>query len=78
MRHADGGISCQVFGPLRWRGWTHAACRSRQVASFALLGTILTMGGATTHAHARLVLPDQVSAAEPTGPVRAIAGWTDF
>ncbi|MEE7494689.1 transglutaminase-like cysteine peptidase [Methylobacterium oryzae] len=78
MRHADGGISCQVFGPLQWRGWTHAACRARQAASFALLGTILTMGGATTHAHALLVLPDQVTAAEPTGAVRAIAGWTDF
>lgn len=78
MRHADGGLSCQTFGELRWRGWTDPVRRARQVASFALVGAILTMGGATTHAHARLVLPDDVAIAEPTGPVRAIAGWTDF
>ncbi|APT32550.1 MAG: transglutaminase [Cupriavidus sp.] len=78
MRHADGGISCQVFGALQWRGWAHAVRRARQAASFALVGAILTMGGATTHAHARLVLPDQVTAVEQAGSVRAIAGWTDF
>ncbi|WP_457108304.1 transglutaminase-like cysteine peptidase [Methylobacterium sp. P5_C11] len=78
MRHADGGFTCQVFGPLQWWDWTGAVRRMRQAASFALVGTILTMGGATTHAHARLVLPDPVTAAAPTGAVHAIAGWTDF
>src|SRR3954469_9978777 len=78
MRHADGGLSCQTFGELRRGGWADPARRARRVASFALVGAILTMGGATTHAHARLVLPDDVAVAEPTGPVRAIAGWTDF
>ena len=78
MRHADGGLTCQTFGLLRWRGWTDAVCRTRQAASFALVGTLLTLGGATTHAHARLVLPGEASPAEPAGSVRAIAGWTDF
>jgi predicted transglutaminase-like cysteine proteinase len=78
MRHADGGISCQVFGPLQWRGWTEPARRARQIASFALVGMILTLGGATTHAHARLVLPNEGAVPEPTGPVRPIAGWTEF
>ncbi|MGH1570073.1 transglutaminase-like cysteine peptidase [Methylobacterium sp. P31] len=78
MRHVDDRISCQVFGLLQWRGWTAPARRARQVASFALVGTILTLGGATTHAHARLVLPDEVAVSEPTGPVRPIAGWTEF
>ena len=78
MRHADGGVSCQAFGVLQWRGWAEPARRARQAASFALVGTLLTLGGATTHAHARLVLPDEASKAEGSGAVRPIAGWTEF
>jgi predicted transglutaminase-like cysteine proteinase len=78
MRRADGGNSCPGFDPVCWRGWTQPARRVRQAASFALVGLILTMGGATTHAHARLVLPDASTLAEPNGPVRPIAGWTEF
>jgi len=78
MRHADGGLTGETFGALRWRGWTGAARRGRQAASFALVGTILTLSGATTHAHGRLVLPGEASREEPAGAVRAIAGWTDF
>ncbi|MCJ2086671.1 transglutaminase-like cysteine peptidase [Methylobacterium sp. E-005] len=78
MRHADVGFTSEAFCSLRWRGWSHATRRARQAASFALIGTILTMSGATTHAHTRLALPGKASMEEPTGAVRAIAGWTEF
>jgi predicted transglutaminase-like cysteine proteinase len=78
MRHGDGGISCLAFGHLQWQGWAAPARRARQAISFALVGTILTLGGATTHAHARLVLPDETSSAGSSGAVRAIPGWTEF
>lgn len=78
MRHADGGLACGAFGDLRWRGWGIVARRARQAASFTLIGLILALNGATTHAHARLVLPGAASAEESNEAVRAIAGWTDF
>ncbi|MDP4005493.1 transglutaminase-like cysteine peptidase [Methylobacterium sp. NEAU K] len=78
MRHADGGIPGLPFGALRWRGWTDPIRRARQAASLALVGTILMLGGANTHAHARLVLPDGAPVAEANVPVRPINGWTEF
>lgn len=78
MRRGDGGISCLAFGHLQWRGWAAPARRAREAISFALVGTILTLGGATTHAHARLVLPDETSSPGSSGAVRAIPGWTEF
>ena len=78
MRHADGGLSALSFPALHWRGWSVPARRARQAASLALVGTILMLGGANTHAHAGLNLPDGSPAPEASGLVGAIAGWTEF
>lgn len=78
MRHADGGISALAFLAPHWRGWSAPLRRARQAASLALVGTILMLGGANTRAHARLTLPDGAPAPEASGPVGAIAGWTEF
>lgn len=54
MRHAEGGVPGFPFGQagaVRWRGWAGPARCARQTASLALVGTILTLGGAGTHAH---------------------------
>lgn len=78
MRHADGGIPALAFLAPHWRGWSAPLRRARQAASLALVGTILMLGGANTRAHARLTLPDGAPAPEASGPVGAIAGWTEF
>ena len=81
MRHADGeiaGFPFGCFGTLRWRGWAHPAGRLRQAASLALVGSILALGGASTQAHTRRVLPDESPAAKAGETVRPIAAWTDF
>ncbi len=86
MRHADRAAHRVPFDPvvaLRWRGWAGPASRARQVASLALVGTVMMLGGATTHAHTpranpARTLPDPTAAAEPGTIVGAIAGWTDF
>ncbi len=64
-------LSGQRLGGARLLG------RVRQVASLALVGTLLTLGSATTHAHRGPDLPfgAVTAAGEPT---RSIAGWTDF
>jgi predicted transglutaminase-like cysteine proteinase len=51
--------------------------RTRQALSLALVGTLLTLGSATTHAHRGMDLPKGVAAAVGE-PVRSIGGWTDF
>lgn len=78
MRHADGGIPALAFLAPHWRGWSAPLRRARQAASLALVGTILMLGGANTRAHAHLTLPDGAPAPEASGPVGAIAGWTEF
>lgn len=78
MRHADGGIPALAFLAPHWRGWSAPLRGARQAASLALVGTILMLGGANTRAHARLNLPDSTPAPEASGPVGAIAGWTEF
>ncbi|CAM2967659.1 hypothetical protein JHFBIEKO_1545 [Methylobacterium mesophilicum] len=78
MRHADGGIPALAFLAPHWRGWSAPLRRARQAASLALVGTILMLGGANIRAHARLTLPDGAPAPEASGPVGAIAGWTEF
>jgi predicted transglutaminase-like cysteine proteinase len=78
MRHADGGIPALALVAPHWRGWATPLRRARQAASLALVGTILMLGGANTHAHARLILPDGAPAHEANGPISPIAGWTAF
>ncbi|MCJ2011177.1 transglutaminase-like cysteine peptidase [Methylobacterium sp. J-076] len=51
--------------------------RARQGASLVIVGLLLTLGSATTHAHRGLALPEGV-AGIVGGPTRSIAGWTDF
>ncbi|GJE40718.1 hypothetical protein KHHGKMAE_4813 [Methylobacterium persicinum] len=43
-----------------------------------MVGLLLTLGSATTHAHRGRDLPDGVAAATGGEPTRSIAGWTDF
>lgn len=81
MRHAEGGVPGSPFGladAVRWRGWAGPARRARETASLALVGTILTLGGATTQAHTARSLPDPTQIAEPGGTVHAIGGWIEF
>ncbi|MGC5777890.1 transglutaminase-like cysteine peptidase [Methylobacterium sp. NFXW15] len=60
----------------RWRAGPLMG-RARQGFSLAIVGLILTLGSATTHAHRGTDLPDSVF--EPGGPpTRSIAGWADF
>lgn len=60
----------------RWQGGAFLR-RGRQVASLAMVGLLLTLGSATTHAHRGRDLPEGV-AERGGGPTRSIAGWTDF
>lgn len=81
MRHAEGGVPGFAFGHMsagRWRGWAGPARRARQTASLAVVGAILTLGGATAHMPTISSLPDPTSVVETGGTVRAIAGWTEF
>ncbi len=86
MRHAEGGIPSVPWvraDAVRWCGWEGPARRARQAASLALVGTILTLNGATTFAHTASdgfgqTLPDLTPVAEAGGAVRPIAGWIEF
>ncbi|GJD37531.1 transglutaminase-like cysteine peptidase [Methylobacterium aerolatum] len=53
------------------------AARGRQAASLAVIGLLLTLGSATTHAHRGPDLPSGLPAAAGA-PTRSIPGWADF
>jgi len=61
----------------QWHGLAPLIRRGRQVASLAVVGTLLTLGSATTHAHRGPDLPMGTAAAAGE-PTRSIPGWADF
>jgi predicted transglutaminase-like cysteine proteinase len=81
MRHAGGEVpGFPIIRPISAgrHGWSTPLRRARQAASLALVGAILTLGGAATHARTVPALPDAVLGPEAGQPVRPITGWTQF
>ena len=78
MRHAGGAVPGLPFARVGSGGRPHLMRRARQTASLALVGAILTLGGAATQAHTGPALPDGVPPVEAGQAVRPISGWTEF